>query len=202
MQGPPPGLCVPASHPAAGLCRGAGTGGRYGQVLGQTRQRRKGGVLSPPPPSSLTNFNLVLLQVLLLSVQDRDSPSLAAQLAQEVRQQSLQADKQGATPLTLSQLVGVAVAMFSLVGAGVCFKGGVAEEVELKEAFAALACKWRECDADLLSETLGLGRCTVTFDLRMTHEECIVVLLYMHVNKKGLNDDSDPFQLGRTPMLA
>ena len=92
----------------------------------------------------------------MLSVQDRESPSVGVQLAQEVRKQSLGAGGGGATPLTLAELVGVAVAMFSLVGAGLCYKGGAAEEAELKEAFADLASKWRPCDVHFLERVLGL----------------------------------------------
>lgn len=94
----------------------------------------------------------------MMSVQDRESPSVAVQLAQEVQKQSLEEGGGVATPLTLAELVGVAVAMFSLVGAGLCFKGGVAEETEMKEAFAALACKWRKCDVQFLERALGLSQ--------------------------------------------
>ncbi len=92
-------------------------------------------------------------------MQDREAPSVAVQLAQEVRKQALHeaAEEGDTTPLTLAELVGVAVAMYSLVGAGLCCKGGVAEEVELKEAFAALACKRRVCDIQFLEKVLGLG---------------------------------------------
>ena len=86
-----------------------------------------------------------------MSLQDEDAPSIAAQLAEEVRKQALSND----TPLNLVELVGVAIAMFSLVGAERCL-GASEEETELKEAFATLAGKWRPCDQPFL-HSLGLG---------------------------------------------
>lgn len=89
---------------------------------------------------------------MLLSLHDKSSPSVAVQLAGEVRRQAL---SDNATPLTLAELLGVGVAMFSLVGVAKCVKVAE-EEVELNEAFAALARKWRTCDLPFL-KTLGIG---------------------------------------------
>lgn len=97
--------------------------------------------------------DILSLQVLLMSLHDEDAPSIATQLSQEVRKQALSDD---ATPLTLVELVGVAVAMFSLVGAETCLRTAE-EETELKEALAILASKWRSCDQPFL-ETVGISK--------------------------------------------
>lgn len=96
--------------------------------------------MAPPP------------QLLLLSLHDKSAPSTAVQLAEEVRQQ---ADSNTATPLTLAELLGVGVAMFSLVGVAKCVNVAE-EEVELNAAFASLAAQWRSCDQPFL-EVLGIG---------------------------------------------
>ena len=90
--------------------------------------------------------------MLIMSLQNEDAPSVAMQLARELRKQALEEET---TPLSLTELVGVAVALFSLVGVETCLRVAE-EETELKEAFAALASKWRSCDQHFL-ETLGIG---------------------------------------------
>jgi hypothetical protein len=88
---------------------------------------------------------------LLLSLHDKGSPSVAVQLAEEVRRQV----DVTATPLTLAELIGVGVAMFSLVGVVKCVQVAK-EEVELNKAFAALAMQRRSCDLPFL-KVLGIG---------------------------------------------
>lgn len=90
--------------------------------------------------------------MLLLSQHDKDAPSIAVQLAEEARRQAV---TNVATPLTLAELLGVGVALFSLVGVAKCIKLA-SEETELNEAFADLAVKWRSCDVPFL-ESLGIG---------------------------------------------
>lgn len=70
-------------------------------------------------------------------------------MAEEVRRQAV------SDSTTLAELLGVGVAMFSLVGVAKCVQVAE-EEVELHEAFAALAMKFRSCDLPFL-ETLGIG---------------------------------------------
>lgn len=93
------------------------------------------------------------MQVLLLNIQEQDAPSVALQLTEEARKQS---HGEGPTSLSLVELLGVGVAMFSLVGMETCLRAAD-EETNLKEALAALAMKWRSCDLDFL-QALGIGR--------------------------------------------
>ena len=86
----------------------------------------------------------------MLSLHDRNSPSIAVQLTEEIRRQA-----DTSTPLTLAELLGVGVAMFSLVGVAKCVHVPE-EEVKLNEAFAALAMQWRSCDLPFLKK-LGVG---------------------------------------------
>ena len=83
---------------------------------------------------------------------------MAAQLTHQALQ--IAAMRSSSTPktasLSLTELLGVAVAMYSWAGErGIL--GTVEEEVSLKDALATLALQWRSCDLNFLS-TLGIGK--------------------------------------------
>ncbi len=95
------------------------------------------------------------------SLVDSSFPSIVAQLTEEVkRQDSLVSQspdqlKTTPTPIPVAELLGVALAMFSLAGEEGCMREE-REETSLKEAMTDLATKWRKCDVEFL-ESLGLG---------------------------------------------
>ena len=89
------------------------------------------------------------------SLHDKDSPSVTAQLTEEAKRQA-SISSNPATPLSLSELLGVGVGVFSLVGEEGCVKDGM-EEKELKEALADLAIQQRECDMKFLKD-LGISK--------------------------------------------
>ena len=98
-----------------------------------------------------------------LSLQDQDSPSIATQLADQAHRLAAMATKgtddqeRIATPVTLAELLGVAVAMYSWVTG----KGGPVstpeEEEGLKEALSDLAVTRRSCDMEFL-QLMGIGK--------------------------------------------
>ena len=83
-----------------------------------------------------------------MSIQDQDSPSMAAQLTDQAVQMASNIAQRTA-PISLSELLGVAVAMYSWMGRGRAM-GTAKEEEGLKEALATLALSWRPCDVDFL----------------------------------------------------
>ena len=113
------------------------------------------GTIFPYITTSLLDY----VKVLLLSLHDKDSPSVCLQLTEQARQQTAVASNSSphkeAPSLSLAELLGVAVGVFSLVGEKGCLRSGL-EETRLKEALADLAMQWRSCDINFLG-ALGIG---------------------------------------------
>jgi len=107
---------------------------------------------------------MMLVQVLSLSLRDQDSPTIATQLAGQAQRLTATATKggghQGRTteaPVSLAELLGVAVAMYSWVAGEGRAMSTPEEEEELKEALTDLALTRRSCDTEFL-QTLGIGK--------------------------------------------
>lgn len=143
------------------MCGGAGSAGRHRSKVGGAGQHGEGVAVTCLFSFVFKYFTLYFLsytQVLSISLQDKDASSVATQLADLALQMAdmVTGPTQKTAPISLAELLGVAVAMYSWAGEGGAL--GTAEEEEgLKDSLATLALQWRPCDVTFLG-SLGISK--------------------------------------------